>query len=55
MDSRARWTRFVAEEAAKRKIGFGYWEFCTGFGVYDPDKNVRREPLKDALLGARKD
>jgi aryl-phospho-beta-D-glucosidase BglC (GH1 family) len=55
MESRARWTRFVAEEAAKRKIGFGYWEFCAGFGVYDPDKKVWREPLKEALLKTGKD
>lgn len=55
MASRARWTRFVAEEAAKRKIGFGYWEFCAGFGVYDPDKGAWREPLKEALLETHKD
>jgi len=52
MESRARWTRFVADEALKRKIGFGYWEFCSGFGVYDPQRNQWIEPLKEALLGA---
>ncbi len=50
MDSRARWTRFVAEQALVRKIGFAYWEFCSGFGVYDADRNEWRKPLKDALL-----
>jgi endoglucanase len=50
MQSRARWTRFVADQAAERKIAFAYWEFCAGFGVYDPDQNAWREPLKDALL-----
>jgi endoglucanase len=52
LDSRARWTRFVAEEAIKHKMGFGYWEFCSGFGVYDPQKNQWIEPLKEALLSS---
>ena len=50
MESRARWTRFVAQEAWKRKMSFAYWEFCSGFGVYDPQKNQWIEPLKKALL-----
>ena len=50
MESRARWTRFVADEAVRQKMGFGYWEFWSGFGVYDPKKNQWIEPLKDALL-----
>lgn len=50
IESRARWTRFVAEEALKRKIGFAYWEFCSGFGVYDPQREAWIEPLKQALL-----
>jgi endoglucanase len=50
LESRARWTRFVAEEATKRKMSFAYWEFCSGFGVYDAQKNQWIEPLKDALL-----
>lgn len=51
MESRVRWTRFVAGEAVKRKMGFGYWEFCSGFGVYDARRNQWVEPLKKALLG----
>lgn len=50
IESRARWTQFVADEAAQRKIGFAYWEFCAGFGIYDPDAKQWREPLKKALL-----
>jgi aryl-phospho-beta-D-glucosidase BglC (GH1 family) len=50
LESRARWTRFVAEEAVKRKMGFAYWEFCSGFGAYDPQKNQWIEPLKAALV-----
>ena len=52
MESRARWTQFVAEEALKRKMGFAYWEFCSSFGVFDPQKNQWIEPLKKALLEA---
>ncbi len=54
LDSRARWTRFVAAEALKRKMGFAYWEFCSGFGIYDPDRRQWIEPLKDALLPSGK-
>ena len=50
MQSRARWTRFLATEAARRKIASAYWEFCSSFGVYDPDQAVWRTPLKSALL-----
>lgn len=28
------------------------WEFCSGFGVYDPKRNQWIEPLKETLLGA---
>ncbi|MEM2981387.1 MAG: cellulase family glycosylhydrolase, partial [Thermoproteota archaeon] len=50
MDSRARWTSFVAREAEKRGIAWCYWEFCSGFGAYDPVKNEWREPLLNALI-----
>ena len=50
LESRARWTRFVADEALQRKIGFAYWEFCSGFGVYEPKSGEWVRPLKEALL-----
>ncbi|MEI8138967.1 MAG: cellulase family glycosylhydrolase [bacterium] len=50
MESRERWTRFVAATAMKRKMGYTYWEFCSGFGVYDPAKDCWIQPLKGALL-----
>ena len=53
MESRARWTNFVADEALKRKMSFAYWEFCSGFGVYDPQKNQWIEPLKTGTAGGR--
>jgi endoglucanase len=51
LDSRARWTRFVAREAEKRGFSWAYWEFCSGFGAYDPKADKWRSALKDALLG----
>ena len=53
MDSRERWTRFVADSALERKMGFSYWEFCSGFGAYDPRSDTWIEPLKEALLGEK--
>ncbi len=32
---RARWTSFVRTEAEKRGFSWGYWEFGSGFGLYD--------------------
>ena len=51
VESRARWTRFIADEAIKRGMSFAYWEFCSGFGAYDPNKDEWIEPIKNALLG----
>lgn len=50
MASRVRWTYFVAREAEKRNISWAYWEFCSGFGVYDPIKNEWRKDLLNALI-----
>jgi endoglucanase len=49
-ESRARWTRFVAREAERRGFSWAYWEFCAGFGAYDPKTDTWRESLKAALL-----
>ncbi len=50
MDSRAIWTYFVAREAEKRNISWCYWEFCSGFGAYDPKNEVWRTRLLSALI-----
>jgi endoglucanase len=50
MDSRARWTRFVAREAERLGWSWAYWEFAAGFGLYDPRADRWRDPLKAALL-----
>jgi len=50
MDSRAHWTSFVAREAENRGFAWAYWEFCSKFGIYDPNAQVFREPLLKALI-----
>lgn len=35
-DSRLRWTTAVRAEAEAQGIGWCYWEFAAGFGIYDP-------------------
>jgi endoglucanase len=50
MPSRLRWTEFVAREAERRGFAWAYWEFASGFGIYDPDAKVWREDLLRALI-----
>jgi endoglucanase len=50
MASRAAWAQCVARQAEKLGFSWAYWEFCAGFGAYDPQAQVWREPLKKALL-----
>jgi endoglucanase len=49
MESRARWTRAVADAARRRGMSFAYWEFGSSFGAYDPTKLQWRAPLLEAL------
>lgn len=50
MDSRVRWTSFMARQAEARDMSWAYWEFCAGFGIYDRDQQVWRGPLLEALI-----
>lgn len=49
-ESRARWTKTITSTAEKHGWSWAYWEFGAGFGVYDREKKVWRESLRDALL-----
>jgi endoglucanase len=53
LHSRARWTEFVARQATERGMSWAYWEFCSGFGVYDTAGNVWKRPLLEALMWRR--
>ena len=50
MDSRVRWTTCCARTAESLNFGWTYWEFCSGFGAYDPVAHQWRKPLLDALI-----
>jgi endoglucanase len=50
MDSRVRWTEYVAREAERHGFAWSYWEFASGFGVYDPEAKAWREELLKALI-----
>jgi endoglucanase len=52
MDSRVWWMAFVARQAEARDISWAYWEFCSGFGIYDKDDGVWHAPLLEALIPA---
>ncbi len=51
INSRARWTHFVRKECEKRNISWCYWEFSSGFGVYNPSTKEWVTELSNALLG----
>lgn len=48
--SRETWTTFMTDISKKMGFGWAYWEFCSGFGVYDEDADVWNAPLMRALL-----
>lgn len=50
MDSRVRWTEYVRSEAERHGFAWSYWEFASGFGIYDPERSVWREDLRKALI-----
>ncbi len=49
-ESREIWTDYIRAEAEKRDFSWAYWEFGSGFGVYDRDTGQWREGLLEALL-----
>ena len=53
MDSRVRYTNFVAREAEKRGWSWGYWQFDSDFVVYDIPNSRWVEPIRDALIPPR--
>ena len=50
IDSRARWTAFVARTAEERGMSWAYWEFGAGFGVFDRSLGRWNEPILHALI-----
>ena len=50
IESRERWTTFLARWFEEQGFSWAYWEFSAGFGVYDPDTEEFVDPLVDALF-----
>jgi endoglucanase len=53
MESRVRWTRFVAESAAQRGMSLLYWDFCAEFALYDRGTKSWNKELLDAVISAK--
>lgn len=49
-EDRVAYTAAVTRAAEARGIGWCYWEFGSGFGVYIPSARIWREDLKNALI-----
>jgi endoglucanase len=47
---RARWAAAQRSEAEKLGVSWAWWELASGFGLYDPVKNVWDGPVLRALL-----
>jgi endoglucanase len=51
MDSRARWTKCVADAAIGQGFSFTCWDFCAEFfGIYDPQIKAWRKELLAAVI-----
>lgn len=50
MASRARWTAYCACLFEDMGFSWSYWEYCGGFGAFDPEAKAWRQPLVEALL-----
>jgi endoglucanase len=53
MESRVRWTRFVAESAVQRGMSLLYWDFCAEFALYDLQTKSWNKELLDAIVSAK--
>lgn len=47
---RVRWAAFMRAEAEAQGVSWAWWELASGFGLYDPLKNVWDVPVVRALL-----
>jgi endoglucanase len=50
MESRVRWTAFVAREAEKYNWSWSYWELYQGFGIYSRNDKIWKQGLLKALI-----
>lgn len=50
VDTRISWTLAVASEANALGISYAYWEFASGFGIYDLTTSSWNEDMVNAIL-----
>lgn len=50
MKSRARWTEYCGRIFERYNFSWSYWEFCSGFGIYDAKSKSWKKELVDALI-----
>jgi aryl-phospho-beta-D-glucosidase BglC (GH1 family) len=50
IESRERWTTFLARWFEEQGMSWAYWEFSAGFGIYNPTTDEFNTPLVNALL-----
>jgi len=51
--SRIRWTERLVDLLDENNISFAYWEFCAGFGIYNPRTQIYDWGLINALIKKR--
>jgi aryl-phospho-beta-D-glucosidase BglC (GH1 family) len=49
IDSRGRWTNFCSRYFEEQGFSWTYWEFCYGFGIYNPVTSSWNQAILDAL------
>jgi endoglucanase len=50
IESRERWTTYLARWFEEQGFSWAYWEFSAGFGIYNPTTKQYLTPLVNALL-----
>lgn len=50
LDSRVKWSNFLARWFEQQGFSWAYWEFSAGFGIFNPANSQYLTPLVDALL-----
>ena len=50
LDSRVKWSNFLARWFELQGFSWAYWEFSAGFGIFNPTTNQYLTPLVDGLL-----
>lgn len=50
MGDRAHWTEFCSRLFEEYGFSWNYWEFCSGFGIYEPKGKKFRDELVNALI-----